>query len=335
MIANPAIEELDREGMSALQLEKLKKQLKWAMDKSAFYHRKFTEAGITADSIQELSDISKLPLTTFEEIKATTIYDLLTLPLSSVLRISRIGYNQPIIKMYTQGDLAYQIEMMSRVLVAQGVHSATVVGLLGDATDSRLLDVQYALENMGVTVVLLGNNHETIKDLVSNCHLDVLISDFKKISQLIVMLQGHDINAADLFLPRIICLEEVLQNPNARYIEQRLNVKTTTVFNAPVMGCGGLLFPCGEGGFHVQEDYFYPEIVEYGTNKVITEAHKAGMLVLTALAAEAMPIFRYSTGQVVMRLDDECHCGRKLMRVVPPTEYAGMVWQVVQPAANE
>ncbi|MDD3114851.1 MAG: hypothetical protein PHQ44_03870, partial [Anaerovibrio sp.] len=81
-----------------------------------------------------------------------------------------------------------------------------------------------------------------------------------------------------------------------------------------------------------QEDYFYPEILEYGTNKVITESHKAGMLVLTALSSEAMPVFRYSTGEVVMRLDDPCPCGRTLVRMASPTEYAGMVWQVVPPS---
>ena len=61
-----------------------------------------------------------------------------------------------------------------------------------------------------------------------------------------------------------------------------------------------------------------------------SEPHKVGELVLTSLAAEAMPIFRYRTGQAVMRLDDECPCGRTLMRLASPTEYAGVVWQAVQ-----
>lgn len=329
MIANPAVEQMSREDMSALQLKKLKKQMNWAMEKSAFYYRKFTNAGIKASDIQSLEDIAKLPLTTFEEVHAAPVFNLLTLPLSSVLRISRIGYNQSNIKMYTNGDLAYQIEMMTRVLVAQGLHGATVAGLLGDASDSRLMDIQYALENMGVTVILLGTEYENVQELISTCHLDVLISDYKKISKLMIMLQGNEIDIADLFLPRIICMEEVLQNPNAPYMEKRLNVKISTVFNAPLLGCGGILFPCGEGGYHVQEDYFYPEIIDYATNEVIRESHKAGMLVLTALSAEAMPMFRYCTGQVVMRLDEECPCGRTLLRVASPTEYAGMVWQAV------
>lgn len=330
MIANPAIEQMSREDMSELQLEKLQKRIEWAMEKSAFYYRKFTDAGISSKDIKSLEDMAKLPFTTLDELQNVSIYNLLTLPLSAVLRISRLGYNNSFIKMYTNGDLAYQIEMMTRVLVAQGLNGAAVAGLLGEASDSRLMDVQYALENMGVTVVLLGNNPENIRELMTTCHVDVLISDFKQVMQLVVMLQASNISADDLFLPKIICMEEGLQNPNHIYIEQRLQAETAMVYNSPALGCGGIMFPCQEGeGFHIQEDYFYPEVVEYGTDRVITEPHKAGELVLTPLAAEAMPIFRYRTGQVVMRLDEPCPCGRTLTRLANPTEYAGVVWQAM------
>lgn len=330
MIANPAIEQMSREDMSELQLRKLQKRIEWAMEKSAFYYRKFTDAGVGSKDIKSLEDMAKLPFTTLDELQSVSIYNLLTLPLSAVLRISRLGYNNSFIKMYTSGDLAYQIEMMTRVLVAQGLNSAAVAGVLGEASDSRLMDVQYALENMGVTVVLLGNNPENIRELMTTCHVDVLISDFKQVMQLVVMLQANNISADDLFLPKIICMEEGLQNPNHFYIEQRLQAETAMVYNSPALGCGGIMFPCQEGeGFHIQEDYFYPEIVEYGTDRVITEPHKAGELVLTPLAAEAMPIFRYRTGQVVMRLDEPCPCGRTLTRLTNPTEYAGVVWQAM------
>ena len=224
MIANPAIEQMSREDMSELQLKKLQKRVEWAMEKSAFYYRKFTDAGISSKDIKSLEDMAKLPFTTLDELQNVSIYNLLTLPLSAVLRISRLGYNNSFIKMYTSGDLAYQIEMMTRVLVAQGLNGAAVAGLLGEASDSRLMDVQYALENMGVTVVLLGNNPENIRELMTTCHVDVLISDFKQVMQLVVMLQASNISADDLFLPKIICMEEGLQNPNHIYKIGRAHV---------------------------------------------------------------------------------------------------------------
>ena len=117
---------------------------------------------------------------------------------------------------------------------------------------------------------------------------DVTVSDFKQVTQLVVMLQASGISADDLFLPKIICMEEGLQNPNHYYIQQRMKAKTTTLYNSPVMGCGGIIFPCSEGsGYHVQEDYFYPEILEYGTDKLITEPHKLDNAVAAADAVDA------------------------------------------------
>lgn len=317
MIANPSIEQMEREAMSDLQLKKLQKQMRWAMEKSAFYYRKFTKAGLDASSIQSLEDVAKLPFTTDDELNKTSVYNMLTLPLSAVLRIARVGNGQPLVRMYTNGDLAYQIEMMTRVLAAQDLHGAMVVGLMGESSDSRVMDVQYALENMGMTTVIMGNDPEVVRDMLTHCHIDVLISDLKQVTQLLVVLQAGGVDLEALAMPQIICMEESVKKPNRRHIEQRFNTKVTTSCGFPALGCGGILFPCGHGrGFHVQEDYFYPEIVEPDTGKVITEADKTGELVLTALAAEAVPVFRYRTGQKIMKVGAPCTCGRTLMKVV-------------------
>ena len=83
MIANPAIEQMSREDMSELQLKKLQKRIEWAMEKSAFYYRKFTDAGISSKDIKSLEDIAKLPFTTLDDLQSVSIYNLLTLPLSA------------------------------------------------------------------------------------------------------------------------------------------------------------------------------------------------------------------------------------------------------------
>ena len=165
MIANKAIEQMTRDEMSALQLKRLQKQVNWALEKSAYYYKVFSAAGINKDTIQSLDDIRKIPFTTPDDLEQVSAFDLLTLPISAVLRISRQGGKRTFKKIYTSGDLAYQIEMLTRVLVAHGINKSTVVGLLGESSDSRLMDVQYALENIGATVLLLGTDKENIKEL--------------------------------------------------------------------------------------------------------------------------------------------------------------------------
>jgi phenylacetate-CoA ligase len=310
---------MERGQLEKFQLEALKKRVKWAHEKSAFYQQQFEKAGVCPEDIQSLRDIQKLPFTERNVLKEVSVFDLLTMPLSGVLRISRQGDAETFIKMYTSGDVARQMEMMTRVLVTYGINDTTVVGILGEASDSRLMDVQYALEGIGASVMLMGSNMDNIVELMTRCHVDVLISDFRMVTQFIVKLQADGENAQDLYLPSIVCLEETLHNPMRAYLERRMNVKTNTVYNSPGFGCAGIMYHCPDDrGFHIQEDYFYPEIVAFHSDQVVTEPHQMGELVVTTLAAEAVPLIRYRTGQAVMLETDVCDCGRTLHRVTTP-----------------
>ena len=50
MFANSQIEQLDRTEMEKLQLERLKKEIRWVCSKSSFYQRKFAEAKVGVHS---------------------------------------------------------------------------------------------------------------------------------------------------------------------------------------------------------------------------------------------------------------------------------------------
>lgn len=85
------------------------------------------------------------------------------------------------------------------------------------------------------------------------------------------------------------------------------------------LGMAGMLFDCeARFGQHLQDDCFYPEIIEFSSDKTIEDSSKMGELVVTTLTAEAMPLIRYRTGQAVMRIDEPCPCGRTLLRIVTP-----------------
>ena len=68
MYANQQIEQMDRESMQALQLERLQKQLKWVEEKSLYYQQKFAKAGVSATDVQSLEDIRRLPFLTANEL---------------------------------------------------------------------------------------------------------------------------------------------------------------------------------------------------------------------------------------------------------------------------
>ena len=153
------IEKIRREELEILQLERLKKIVTWAYEKSAFYQKSFQNHGVTPDNIQSLADVSKLPFVTSEDIRGNEL-EFLTLPLSSVVRISRCG---EFTNFYTKDDIRNNVEMIIRALVSSNIFRGSTVEISGNLSDSRNLDILYALESIGATVVLRGENFSVDK----------------------------------------------------------------------------------------------------------------------------------------------------------------------------
>ena len=324
MYANQQIEQLDREGMQALQLERLQKQLKWAEEKSFFYQQKFSKAGVTAKDIQSLEDVKRLPFLTSNELYQIDSLDILTMPLSGILRFSVVQQeNGEVTKLYTNGDIAHNVEMMTRSLMAAGINQTSVVALQGDMSDSRLLDIQYALELIGSTVVPMGTDYRQWLRLMELMSMDTLVSTPQLIMQLIIQLQATGKNIVDYPLSRVICCNtQGVQNPMQRHIQDRTKAQVFNLYEPAERGTAGILYPCeAHNGYHIQEDYYYPEIVAFNSDQVVTEPHQMGELVLTSLMNEAMPLIRYRTGQAVMMETEECRCGRTLRRVTTPFSF--------------
>ena len=75
-----------------------------------------------------------------------------------------------------------------------------------------------------------------------------------------------------------------------RKIEDLLGIKAHDIYGlSEVMG-PGVAFECSEQtGMHVNEDHFYPEIIDPDTGEVLPEG-KVGELVFTCISKEALPL---------------------------------------------
>ena len=63
------IETMDRDKLEALQLRRLKAQLKRCYRDSEFYRQKFQEAGVKPDDVRTISDIIYCPFVTKTELR--------------------------------------------------------------------------------------------------------------------------------------------------------------------------------------------------------------------------------------------------------------------------
>ena len=68
---------------------------------------------------------------------------------------------------------------------------------------------------------------------------------------------------------------------------------------------------------HIQEDHFYPEIINPETGEVLPEG-QLGELVFTCLDKKAFPLLRYRTRDICSLKREKCSCGRTFVRMAKP-----------------
>jgi phenylacetate-CoA ligase len=100
-----------------------------------------------------------------------------------------------------------------------------------------------------------------------------------------------------------------------REIEAHYGMKAYDIYGLTEIVGPGVSFECEvQDGLHINEDLFYPEIINPETGEVLPDGEK-GELVFTTLTKEGTPILRYRTRDVTFLRRDPCPCGRTTVRM--------------------
>ena len=98
-------------------------------------------------------------------------------------------------------------------------------------------------------------------------------------------------------------------------IEKRLGIKAYDIYGLTEIIGPGVACECTEQhGLHIQDDFFYPEIIDPKTGKVLPEGEK-GELVLTTIDKTGAPLLRYRTKDITYLFHDSCACGRTTVKI--------------------
>jgi phenylacetate-CoA ligase len=98
-------------------------------------------------------------------------------------------------------------------------------------------------------------------------------------------------------------------------IEERFNMKAYDIYGLTEIIGPGVAFECeAQHGLHINEDFFYPEIIDPVTGKPLPAGEK-GELVFTTITREGTPLLRYRTRDITMFITEPCSCGRTTMRM--------------------
>lgn len=319
MYLHPEFEKLTRSEIEALQTERLKKTVRQCMN-SEFYRRRFAESHIDPDDIRSLSDLSRIPFTTKQDLRDSYPFGMSAVPLSRVVRLhsSSGTTGTPTVILHTQRDLDEWANAVARCLYMVGLRPGDIFqNSSGYGMFTGGLGFQYGAERLGMLTVpaAAGNTKRQIK-FITDFGTTALHAIPSYAGRLYEVMEEMGIDPhRDTHLRTLIIGAEPHSEEQRRRIEQMLGVKAYNSFGMSEMCGPGVAFECTEqNGLHIWEDYYIVEIVDPVTLEPVPEG-EVGELVLTTINREAMPLLRYRTRDLTRILPGECPCGRHHLRL--------------------
>lgn len=321
-ILKPEVECASRSEMKALQTERLKKMVKNAYDNVPFYKQKLDEAGVSPDDIQSIDDITKLPFTLKTDLRDNYPFGLFAVPNSELVRVhasSGTTGKQTVVG-YTKNDIDVWAESAARAIAATGGSKDDIVHVsYGYGLFTGGLGLHYGAEWLGATAIPVstGNTARQLQ-IFQDFGSTVLCCTPSYALYLGEYRRDNNIPLENLKLRAGIFGAEPWTDEMRKQIEELLGIEAYDIYGLSEIAGPGVSFDCEcHNGMHVNEDYFYPEVIDPETLEVLPDG-EVGELVFTCIGKEALPLIRYRTRDLCSLTHEKCDCGRTTVRMSKP-----------------
>ncbi len=311
MFWNRRMETLSRNELAELQIKRLRETFQNAQN-VPFYKKRFAEIGICLKDLHSLDDIQKLPFTIKQDLREGYPFGFFAVPLRDVVRIHTTSgtTGKPTVVGYTKNDLEYWAELIAR--------NMTMIGLTKDDIFQNMvnygmftggLGFHYGAEKIGMTVIpsATGNTKRQI-EMIHDFGVTAIHCTPSYAMHLAEVAEetGTDISSLKTGMFGAEPWSEAMR----KELENKLGVTAYDSYGLSELYGPGVAFECRErDGLHIWHDYYLVEIIDPRTGEVLPDGER-GELVVTPLVKEAMPLIRYRTGDVTVKMEDGCVCGR-------------------------
>ncbi|MFH2011085.1 MAG: hypothetical protein ABIJ37_00030 [Pseudomonadota bacterium] len=314
------IETMPRDKLLEYQWNKLLPHIRYAYSNSPYYRRCFEEAGVKIDNIRTVEDyyemvpfLSKTKI--IEDQRANP-------PFGSLIAVkpedlSRIYVTPgPIVLPFTKEDYNALTEMHSRLLYMCGIRKGDIFNVTtmyhwvvaGTVVDE-------AGRKIGAAVMPGGPGMTRMQIEMMRLVKATAISG----NTLFLLQMGETAEEMGIDPSKDLSLRLLLVSGDLRKDEAKTRLEK--IFGAEVRECYGtaelglIAAECPEGGgMHLYEESLV-EIIDSKTGKHVSPG-ESGEIVSSDVIRKAMPIIRYSTGDITEGLNyDPCPCGRTTPRL--------------------
>ncbi len=316
---NHQFECMDRNGIKHVQSARLMETVERVYFNVPYYRNRMQEAGLGPESIRSIEDLSKLPFTTKQDLRENYPFGLFAVPMSEIVRVhaSSGTTGKPTVVGYTRADIATWSEVMARTLTCAGADRNDFIQIAyGYGLFTGGLGLHYGGEKIGASVIPISGGNTTRQiQLMHDFGSTVLACTPSYALYLAEAITESGINRDELKLRIGVFGAEPWTENMRREIEDKLRIKAIDIYGLSEVIGPGVASECQEQeGLHVNEDHFYPEVIDPKTLEVLPPG-STGELVFTTLTKEGLPMIRYRTRDLTRLNFERCKCGRTMVRM--------------------
>ncbi|MDP6344049.1 MAG: phenylacetate--CoA ligase family protein [Alphaproteobacteria bacterium] len=320
------VEGTGRDQVRALQDQKLREQMAYLQERSAFYQRKYQAAGIAFSDIRSVDDLAGVPFTVKQELRdslaeappyglhqAADLADIVQMQASSGTT------GNPSYVALTESDAEMWQDLTARTLFSCGVRPGDLVlhgfgmgkGFVGG------LPVFQAIQYMGAIDIPVGADGgvdrllRAADDLRPRCVVgapNFLIH----VAEMAPEVLGKP--ASELGVERVVVGGEPGGGIPAirNHLQEIWGAKCCELLGGTDLAVAYWGECDDQSGMHdICGDHIIVELLDPETDAVLAwEKGARGELIYTAIGRQASPLVRFRSGDHVEVLDTDCACGR-------------------------
>ena len=330
-------EEMLREDIKKIQEQRLRRQVEYAFNNSEFYRRKFADAGLNPSDIKSLDDLSKIPVTSKEEILSSfsdsdPFGGRLCVPVDKlwyiILPHEAALSGNPFYTAYTYNDRRVLMDQLTRLFRILGVGTKDLVMTSGQSweltprvlesafTTGETVQDRFGFINMPLEASLSFIDVPRAIYLGEQLKPRIFFSLVSYFDQVTQEIKRQDKIPKDVFQPEIIVLRELHDDmplTDEKEKEYKDDWESEFFKMLDIQDAAFLAMECNKhDGLHAWEDMFIIEALSDG--EPVAEGEK-GKLTITNLWSEATPAIRWQTEYEVTLDKNQCKCGGNHLRI--------------------
>jgi phenylacetate-CoA ligase len=320
---NPRHETMSREEIEALQVRKLRDLVGWADAQVPWQSKRLRDAGVTADQIESLDDLRRLPLMTRDDwmqsqLEKPPFGANVAAPQEVAIRYhmtSGTTGKTPIRVLDSMKDWEWIAEMWCYGLWGFGVRPEdTMFVAFGYSTFIGFWGLHYACEKLGCLTLPGGamTTDQRVKQIVE-MGATVVASTPTYALRMAQEAKQLGIDLASSSVERLILSGEPAGSIPAtkKLIEEEWGAKAGDTAGMTELGTI-MIFECARqpGGTHIIEDHYIEEVLDPETGDQVGYG-EFGERVVSSFGRGFIPVLRYRTRDLVVKVPaSTCDCGR-------------------------